>query len=82
MTGTEAKVESRGSILRYFIAGKSPIAFKASILMHFMHKSAVCTSVRIHILNEGTFFTIAGAAQMFWVLPMPVCLVVEFHKSI
>jgi hypothetical protein len=43
--GIEAvRVENRGSILRDFIAGKSLIALEASILMHFIHKSAVCTS--------------------------------------
>jgi hypothetical protein len=40
--GVEAvRVENSGSTLRDFIAGKSPIAFKASILMHFIHKSAL-----------------------------------------
>jgi hypothetical protein len=39
-----ARVENRGSILRDFIAGKSLIAFEASILIHFIHKSAVCSS--------------------------------------
>jgi hypothetical protein len=40
--GTEAvRVENRGSILRDFVAGKSPMAFEASILIHFIHKSAL-----------------------------------------
>jgi hypothetical protein len=44
-TGAEAvRVESRGSIFRDFIAGKSSIAFVALILIHFMHKSALYTS--------------------------------------
>ena len=43
--GTEAvRVEDRGSILRDFVAGKPPMAFEASILMHFIHKSALYVS--------------------------------------
>jgi hypothetical protein len=51
--GTEAvRLENRDSILRDFIAGKSPIAFEASILIHFIHKSAVYTSAHcIEIFN-------------------------------
>ncbi|MGA8105390.1 MAG: hypothetical protein WB815_01955 [Nitrososphaeraceae archaeon] len=37
--------ENRGSIFRDFVDGKSPIALKASTLMHFKHRSA---------LNEST----------------------------
>ncbi|MDQ3838372.1 MAG: hypothetical protein M3297_03790 [Thermoproteota archaeon] len=37
-------MENKGSILRDLVAGKLPIAFEASILMHFMHKSDVDTS--------------------------------------
>ena len=41
-TGVEAaRVDSRGSIFRDFVAGKSLIAFAASILIHFIHKSAL-----------------------------------------
>jgi hypothetical protein len=43
--GTEAvRVENRGSILRDFVAGKSSMAFEASILIHFIHKSALYVS--------------------------------------
>jgi hypothetical protein len=39
---TEAvRMENRGSILSDFVAGKSPMAFEASILIHFIHKSAL-----------------------------------------
>lgn len=45
LIGVEAAtMENKGSILRDFVAGKLPIAFEASILMHFMHKSDVDTS--------------------------------------
>jgi hypothetical protein len=45
MTGIEAfRVENRGSIFKDFIAGKSSIAFQASILIHFMHRSALYAS--------------------------------------
>ena len=37
----DVRVENRGSILRDFVAGKSPMAFEASILIHFIHKSAL-----------------------------------------
>jgi hypothetical protein len=43
--GTEAfRVENRGSIFRDLVAGKSSIAFKASILTHFIHKSTLYAS--------------------------------------
>jgi hypothetical protein len=44
-TGTEAaaRVENKGSILRNFVARKSLIAFEASVLIHFIHKSALDT---------------------------------------
>jgi hypothetical protein len=35
------RMENRGSILRDFVAGKSQITFKASALMHFIHRSAL-----------------------------------------
>lgn len=42
MTVAEAeRMENRGSILRDFVAGKSQITFKASDLMHFIHRSAL-----------------------------------------
>lgn len=33
--------EKRGSIFRNFVAGKSPITFQASTLIHFMQSSAL-----------------------------------------
>jgi hypothetical protein len=38
------RTENRGSIFRDFVVGKSPIALKASALMHFIHKSALYES--------------------------------------
>lgn len=40
--GLEAvRVNTSGSILRDFVAGKSSRAFQASVLIHFIHKSAL-----------------------------------------
>jgi hypothetical protein len=58
------------------------LAVGTTLLAGLIHVILASKELSFNFLNEGTFFTIAGAAQMFWVLPMPVCLVVEFHKSI
>jgi hypothetical protein len=45
------RFESRGSIFRDFAEGKSSIAFVASILIHFIHISAVYFSGSLLILD-------------------------------
>jgi hypothetical protein len=45
--------EKRGSIFRNFVAGKSPITFQASALIHFMHSSALRESTLLKSCDKS-----------------------------